>query len=215
MMIESNVCFRKISKGNLVKALLENYEIMKRVKQYRNEANIGMELSKQFQISESTVFNYLKVRNLCSPAQTLLYDDEISLQVATYLTRVPKDIQEKILEACGKEGVKAIFRLKLLTKDEDITVERLKRQIESVNKMLPQKTKITIEVSQALLSPLMQHLLDFKRNEAAAQAARMQGKFKDVFNVKFNEKDLAYYNIDEIVLGKLRSKDLVAMSKIK
>ena len=123
MMIESNICFRKISKGNMIKALLENYEIMKRLKVHRNDKNIGMELSEQFKISESTVFNYLKVKNLCNPAQTLLYDDEISIQVATYLTKVPKEMQEMILEAFGKEGVKAIFRLKLLTKDENITIE--------------------------------------------------------------------------------------------
>ncbi|MCL2321270.1 MAG: ParB N-terminal domain-containing protein [Oscillospiraceae bacterium] len=217
MMIESNICFRKISKGNMVKALLENYEAMKRVKKYRNEKNLGMELSKQFQVSESTVFNYLKAKNLCNPAQTLLYDDEISLQVATYLTKVPKETQEKILELCGKEGVKAIFRLRLLTNNENITPEQLEKEIKRVNELLPQKTKITIEVSQALLNPLMQHLLDFKRNVAAEKASRMQGKFKDVFNVRFNEKDLSYYKgiIDETVLKKLLAKNLVAMSKIK
>ncbi|MCL2321991.1 MAG: ParB/RepB/Spo0J family partition protein [Oscillospiraceae bacterium] len=217
MMIESNICFRKISKGNMVRALLENYEIMKKVKKYRNESNIGMELSKQFQISESTVFNYLKVKSLCEPAQTLLYDDEISMQVATYLTKVPKDKQEKILEACGKEGVKAIFRLKLLTRDENITIEQLQREINRVNSLMPEKTRIAIEVSKVLLNPLMQHLLNFKRNEAAAQASRMRGKFDNVFNVRFNEKDLVYYKgmIDEIVLKKLTSKTLRNMSKIR
>jgi hypothetical protein len=65
----------------------------------------------------------------------------------------------------------------------------------------------------------MQHLLGFKRNEGAKQAGRSQGKFKDVFNVRFKVKDLGYYQekgmIDEIVLKKLMSKNMVAMSKIK
>ncbi|MCL2322772.1 MAG: ParB/RepB/Spo0J family partition protein [Oscillospiraceae bacterium] len=217
MMIESNISFRKISKGNMVRALLENYEIMKKTKIYRNSKNIGMELSKQFKICESTVFNYLKVRSLCEPAQTLLYDDEISMQAATYLTKVPKNVQERILETCGKEGVKAIFRLKLLTNKEDITVEQLEKDIKRINEILPQKTKITIEVSKALLSPLMQHLLDFKRDKASAVASRMHGKFKDVLNVRFNEKDLGYFkgSIDVIVLKKLMSKTLMDMAKIK
>ena len=90
MMIESNICFRRISKGNMIRSLLENYEIMKKTKKFRNEKNIGMELSKQFNISESTVFNYLRVKNLCDPGLTMLYDEEISMQVATYLTKVPK-----------------------------------------------------------------------------------------------------------------------------
>jgi len=63
---------------------------MKKTKKFRNEKNIGMELSKQFNISESTVFNYLRVKNLCDPGLTMLYDEEISMQVATYLTKVPK-----------------------------------------------------------------------------------------------------------------------------
>ena len=126
-------------------------------------------------------------------------------------------MQEKILETCGKEGVKAIFRLKLLTKDENITVEELQREINRVNSLVPEKTRISIEVSKVLLNPLMQHLLNFKRNEAAAQAARMQGKFGNVFNIRFNEKDLGYYKgmIDEIVLKKLMSKNLMDMSKIR
>jgi len=217
LMIESNICFRKISKGNMIKALLENHTIMKLEKQFRNESNLGTELSNLFKISESTVFNYLKVRNLCNPAQTLLYDDEISVQVATYLTKVSKEKQEKILEAFGKEGVKAIFKLKLLTKDENITIEQLQKEINRVKSLVPEKTKITIEVSKKLLNPLMQHLLDFKRNNAMEQAGRMQGKFKNVFSVRFNEKDLGYYKgmIDEIVLKKLLSKNMMDMAKIK
>ncbi|MCL2321170.1 MAG: hypothetical protein FWC47_03590, partial [Oscillospiraceae bacterium] len=220
LMIESNICFRKISKGNMIKALLENHTIMKLGKQFRNESNLGTELSKLFKISESTVFNFLKVRNLCNPAQTLLYDDEINIQVATYLARVSKEKQEKILEAFGKEGVKAIFKLKLLTKDENITIEQLQKEINRVKSLVPEKTKITIEVSKKLLNPLMQHLLDFKRNKATEQAGRMQGKFKDVFSVRFNEKDLGYYKgikgiIDETVLKKLLSKNMMDMSKIK
>ena len=217
IMIESNICFRKISKGNMIKALLENHTLMKLGKQFRNESNVGIELSKLFQISESSVFNYLKVRSLCNPAQTLLYDDEISIQAATYLTKVSKEKQEKILEAFGKEGVKAIFRLKLLTKDENITIEQLQKEINRVKSLVPEKTRITIEVSKKLLSPLMQHLLDFKRTNAAEQAGRMQGKFKNVFTVRFNDKDLGYYKgmIDEIVLKKLLSKNISDMAKIK
>ncbi|MCL2323627.1 MAG: ParB N-terminal domain-containing protein, partial [Oscillospiraceae bacterium] len=46
MMIESNICFRKISKFNMVRALIENYEAMKQMKSYRNEKNVGMEIAK-------------------------------------------------------------------------------------------------------------------------------------------------------------------------
>ena len=86
-----------------------------------------------------------------------------------------------------------------------------------MSSLVPEKTRISIEVCKKLLSPLMQHLLDFKRDEAAKQAGRRQGKFKDVFNVRFNDKDLGYYKgmIDEIVLKKLLSKNIMDMAKIK
>ncbi|MCL2323660.1 MAG: ParB N-terminal domain-containing protein, partial [Oscillospiraceae bacterium] len=119
MMIESNICFRKISKFNMIRALIENYQIMKESKKYRNEKNVGMEIAKLFNVSEATTFNFLKTRDLCNTGLALLYDEKITLQVATYLAKVPKETQEKILEVYGVEGVKAIHRLKLLTGKKD------------------------------------------------------------------------------------------------
>ena len=100
---------------------------------------------------------------------------------------------------------------------KDISIGQLEKDIKRINEILPQKTKITIEVSKALLSPMMQHLLDFKKDKAAEAASKMKGKFKDVFNVRFNEKDLRYFNdfIDKIVLKKLESKTLMNMAMIK
>ncbi|MCL2323155.1 MAG: ParB N-terminal domain-containing protein, partial [Oscillospiraceae bacterium] len=119
MMIESNICFRKISKFNMIRALIENYQIMKESKKYRNEKNVGMEIAKLFNVSEATTFNFLKTRDLCNTGLALLYDEKITLQIATYLAKVPKETQEKILEVYGVEGVKAIHRLKLLTGKKD------------------------------------------------------------------------------------------------
>jgi len=104
-----------------------------------------------------------------------------------------------------------------LTNKEDITIEQLEKDIKRINEILPQKIKITNKVSKVLFDPLMQHLLDFKRNKAAEAASRMQGKFKDVFNVRFNEKDLGYFkgSIDKTVLKKLKSKTLMDMANIK
>jgi len=40
MIIESNILFRKISKFNKIRSLIENYQIMKEMKQFRGEKNI-------------------------------------------------------------------------------------------------------------------------------------------------------------------------------
>ena len=68
----------------MITALITNYEITKNIKNYRNEMNIG---------------------------------DEITLQVATYLTKVPKETQVNILKTCGVKGVNKITMKKLLTKN--------------------------------------------------------------------------------------------------
>jgi len=65
----------------------------------------------------------------------------------------------------------------------------------------------------------MKHLQEFKRNDASTQAGRQNGKYKNVFNVKFNDKDLEYYRekdmIDEKVFKRLMAKNMVEMSKLR
>ena len=172
MIFESNFQFRNISKFNLIQTLIQNYEIMRRTKKYKNEKNIAMELSEQFEISETSVFNYLKVRSLCDSGLHYLYTERIKLKAALYLTRVSKELQEGILEHFGVEAVNAIFRLKLLTSNDNISLDELKKRINTVNKMTPEKTKITLEIHRTLINSLIDLLLSFKRAEAAEYAGK-------------------------------------------
>jgi len=220
MMIESNICFRRISKYNMITALITNYEIMKKNKTCRNEMNIGMELAKQFDISESTVFNFLRIKNLCDPGLKLLYDEEISIQVATYLTKVSKETQVNILKTCGVEGVNKIFKLKLLTDErEDMTVEKIKNKLKNIDKLAPIKTKVVLEIHKTLFNPLMEHLLEFKRNDAAKFTGNFKGNFNGVFNAKFKNEDVELYReknlVNEVTMKKLLAKNVSEMSKIK
>jgi ParB family chromosome partitioning protein len=219
IIFESNFKFRSISKFNLIQTMIQNYEIMRRTKQFRNELNVAMELSKKFEVAESTVFDYLKVRKLCDTGLHHLYNGNINLKAACYLTRVPKDLQEDIIREFGVESVNAIFRLKLLVANEKITLEKLKKQIEVVNNMTPDKTRLTIEVQRELLSALIELLLEFKRFEAGNQAGKMQGKFKNVFNFKCNMSDMKYYLdkslIDKVSLNKLLAQTITEMANIK
>ena len=221
MMIESNICYRKISKYNMITALITNYEIMKNVKSYRNEINIGMELAKQFDISESTVFNFLKIKNLCDPGLTLLYNDEITLQVATYLTKVPKETQVNILKTCGVKGANKIFKLKLLTnEEEEMTIEKIKAKLKNIDKASPIKTQVSVEIHKTLFNPLIEHLLQFKRNEATKfSGGYCKGNFNGVFRAKFKNEDIELYRekdmVNEITMKKLLAKNISEMCEIK
>ena len=221
MMIESNINFRKISKYNMITALITNYEIMRKTKSYRNEMNIGMELAKQFDISESTVFNFLKIKELCDPGLKLLFEENISLQTATYLTKVPKETQVNILRTCGVEGANIIFKLKLLTNDgKDMTVEKIKAKLKNIDKLSPSKTKVVVEIHKALFKPLMEHLLEFKKNEATKfSGGYCRGNFRDVFGAKFKEEDIRMYRekdlVNDVTMKKLLAKNISEMCEIK
>ena len=220
MVFESNFKFRNISKFNLIKTLIQNYEVMRRTKKYRNEKNVAMELSKQFEISETSVFNYLRVRSLCDSGLHFLYTGRIKLKAALYLTRVSKNLQEDILEHFGVESVNAIFRLKLLTAKDNIKLEELKKQINVVNNLTPEKTRITLEVHRTLLNSLIDLLLAFKRAEAAEYAGKATiGKFSNVFNIKCNKEDMGFYLekgvINEVSLNKLLAVSIQEMAKVK
>ncbi|MCL2321642.1 MAG: ParB/RepB/Spo0J family partition protein [Oscillospiraceae bacterium] len=219
MIFESNFKFRSISKFNLIQTMIQNYNLMRRTKKYRRQLNVAMELSKQFEVSESTVFDYLKVRKLCDTGLYHLYNGNITLKAAVYLTRVPKELQEEIIKEFGVESVNAIFKLKLLVANEKISLEKLKKQIGVVNDLVPEKTRITIEVQRELLSALIELLLQFKRFEAASCAGKMGGKFSKVFNFKCNNEDMKYYLekglINKVSLKKLLAQSLTEMVNIK
>ena len=219
LIFESNIQFRTISKFNMIQVLIENYEVMRRLKNYRNEKNIAMELAQQFEISESTVFNYLKVRKLCDSGLNLLYDGRISLKAALYLTRVSKELQEDILKHYGVDGVNVIFRLKLLVSKNNIDLETLKEKIKIVDNLTPEKTKITLEVHRAMLSSLIELLLVFKREEATEHAGKStRGKFKDVFKFSCNKEDMSFYlekgMINKVSLNKLLATSIQEMANI-
>jgi len=219
MMIESNICFRKISKFNMIRALIENYQIMKESKKYRNEKNVGMEIAKLFNVSEATTFNFLKTRDLCNTGLALLYDEKITLQIATYLAKVPKETQEKILEVYGVEGVKAIHRLKLLTGKKDITMEDLEKLLKRIEKMEPYMTTISITVCSLLLDTFLKHLLSFKEKCAKVRASVFSGRFNNVFKTKFNMAQIGYYleagKLSEVTINKLLAISIKKMEAIK
>jgi hypothetical protein len=186
MIIESNVKFRSISKFNMIQSLIQNYEIMRMVKTYRNESNLAAELSKVFDMSESSVFNFLRVKKLCDPGLTLLYEDRITLKAALYLTKVSKETQENILERFGVKGVNTIFKLKLITRDGNISLEKIDEKIKDLEKFTPAKTRITIEVTREFVSPLLEYLLSFKKGDIAKFANNYtRGNTNKIFKVKY------------------------------
>jgi len=220
MIFESNFKFRTISKFNLIQTLIANYEIMRKTKANRRGKNVAMELAKQFEVSESTVFDYLKVKKLCDSGLYYLYEGKINLKAAVYLARVSKDLQEDIIKHFGVESVNAIFRLKLLTAKDNVSLDELKKRINQVNDLTPEKTRITIEVHRALLNALIDLLIMFKKREAAEYAGKTTvGKFNNVFKIKCNMEDMGYYLEKGIVnkasINKLLASNIKEMANIR
>ena len=213
MIIESNLRYRTISKSNMIQSVITTYEIMKKAKIYRNEKNVGTELSELFEISESTVFNFVKVRHLCDQALTLLYEDRISLKAALYLTKVSKETQVNILERFGIKGVNAIFKLKLITSEGDISVEKLNERIDSLKKFTPPTTKITIELRREFVNKLLECLMEFKDSDIQPFANfYTKGNTSTVFKVRCDKEAMDYYIkenvIDENIYKRLISKKI-------
>jgi len=207
MIIESNISFRTISKFNLIQSVITNYEIMCRAKSFRGETNVSEEIAKTFEISETSVFNYLKVRTLCNEALTLLYEDRIKLKAALYLTKVSKETQKNILEKFGIKGVNTIFKLKLITRDGDVSVEKLEENIKYLETFTPAKTRMTIEVSREFVAKLIEFLLEFKDEIIVPFACRnTKGKTSKVFRVKCNVEDMGHYIKEKQVDEKLYKK---------
>jgi len=211
MIIESNIKFRSISKINMIQSLIQNYEIMKMVKMTRNESNVAKEIARIFDMSESNVFNLLRVKKLCDPGLTLLYEERISVKAALYLTKVSKETQINILERFGVNGVNKIYKLKLLTAEGDISLEQLEETIEELENYTPPKTKIIIEVQREFVNPLLEYLLSFKKDHINPFANKYtRGVTTSAFRVRYDEEamnDYAKQNIiDEITLRKLVAK---------
>ena len=207
MIIESNLNFKTISKFNLIQSLITHYEIMKRAKLYRNEANIAEEIAKTFEVSQTSVFNYMKVKNLCNEALTLLYEDRIKLKAAIYLARVSKETQRNILERFGIKGVNTIFKLKLITSEGDISIEKLDDDIKYLETFTPPKTRLTIEVSREFLAQLIDCLTRFKEESIIPFACKnTKGKTCDLFKARFNSEDMEHYFKEKVVDEKIYEK---------
>ncbi|MCL2322579.1 MAG: ParB N-terminal domain-containing protein [Oscillospiraceae bacterium] len=210
MIIESNIKFRSISKFNMIQSLIQNYEIMKLVKNYRNESNLAAELSKVFDMSESSIFNFLRVKKLCDPGLTLLYEGRITLKSALYLTKVSKETQINILERFGVKGVNTIYKLKLITKEGNISLEELDAKIKELENYSPPKTKITIEVDKRFIGSLLEYILNFKKDKINPFANDYtRGNTSSLFKFKYDEDAMEIYAkqnlIDEKTLRKLAS----------
>jgi len=196
---------------NLIQSLITIYEVMQRCKNFRRESNVAVEVAKTFEVSETTVFNYIKVRDLCEEALTLLYEDRLKLKAALYLARVSKETQKNILEKFGTAGVNKVYKLKLITKEGNISLEKLEEKIEELETYTPPKTKIILEIDRRFVNPLLEYLLNFKKEQVNPFANKYtRGVTTSIFRVRYDAEAMGLYAkqniIDEITLKKLISK---------
>ncbi|MCL2321307.1 MAG: hypothetical protein FWC47_04285, partial [Oscillospiraceae bacterium] len=116
-----------------------------------------------------------------------------------------------ILEKFGVNGVNKIYKLKLITAEGNISLEQLEEKIDELKNFTPPKTKITIEVQREFVNPLLEYLLNFKKDNINPYANKYtRGVTTSAFRVRYDidaMEDYAKQNvIDKITLRKLVSK---------
>lgn len=213
LMIDVNMPYRTISKDIYVKAILERYELLKRTKAHRNEMNIAETLADEFNVSTSTIFNYLTLKNLCKEALTLISDKSLNLQSARLLSKMNLEDQLYILENVSLENLNASHKIKYLTEERRPGKKELEARVERVKTLVPFSTPVQVNTSPEMLNKFLVNVVDFKRIEIpnlSSEYAR-DNNHKH-FSVKLNEEHMKFYKevglIDEELLKKVYTRNL-------
>ena len=205
IIIDSNLNYRKVSQEVFIKAILEKFEMLKRLKTtYRAEINIAETIAKDLRISESTVFNYLTLRKLCPDAMRLVYDKKLKLRSARNLAKLSHENQAYILENVKLEDINAKHKIKILTKNPSANLGEIKRRSESVANFLPYKTQITIEVTKEALEKLFNNIIGFKEFIYTNFSKTKDEKtVKGMVKVKVNKEHMKFYVKEKFIDGSL------------
>jgi len=200
LIIDSNIQYRKISKNTLIMAAIERFEILKSTKMYRSDTQIVEALSKEFLIGRSTLFTYISLRKLREEVMVLLLENRIKLEPAKCLARVNQDMQLMILENFGIEYINELHRIKYLTKEDNLTLPRLLRRINTAMELVPWKTRITIVVNKYLIEPCLKYVGDFKKYAIMNFEEKFNTKNSDEYcKVAVNYEEMKYYLEKEII----------------
>ena len=210
LIIDSNFSYRSLSKGVLITAAIERFELYKKIKQFRSDTKIVEAIADEFMISKNTVFNYLSLRKLREEVMVLVLENRIKLEAAKCLARVNHDMQIMILENFGIDHVNELYRIKYLTKQDNLTLPQLLSRIKTAKELVPWKTKVTLIVNKYVAPKCLEMVADFKKYAITSFESTFKTKNCDKYcKVSVNYEDMKYYLEKEIISKSLLDSVLV------
>ena len=220
LVLDSNFSYRTIDQTVLIRALIERYELLKRTKLYRSEANIALVLADEFLMSRSTVFNYLCLRKLCEEVMVLLLEKRIKLQSARYLSRVSHNMQRLILEKLGIENINVIHRVKYITSTEPSSEKKLEESIAIANELVPFQTTVKVTMNKDLVNEYMKMNAEFNEYAMRNYESKYRRNNSDYyFKVRYDKDHMRYYiekeYLDEKILGRVSAKTFKELKNYK
>ena len=214
LILDSNFKYRKIPQHIFIKMILERHKILKNSKLFRGESNVAQQLSEEFNMSESGVYNYLSLSNLSDEVMTLLLENRISLRVAGAFARVNPDVQVMILNNINFKDVNFYFKIEFITRDRTIkTLEEVKTRIKSSMNIVPQSSGVYIKLNNGLLKLFMEKLVEVLKEAISKYSLAIgRGSIAKIFKVKYDKALMKYLAamdyVDENLLRKLNSRTI-------
>ena len=194
LIIDSNWSYRTLSKGVLITAAIERFELYKRTKAFRSDTKIVEAISEEFMVSKNTIFNYLALRKLREEVMVLVLENRIKLEAAKYLSRVNHDMQIMILENFGIEHINELHRVKYLTSQDNLMLPQLLKKIEVAKDLVPWKTRVTMVVNKYVLPKCLEMVGEFKKFAITNFENTFKTKNCDKYcKVAVNYEDMKFY----------------------
>jgi len=210
LIIDSNWPYRSLSKGVIITAAIERFELYKRSKQFRSDTKIVEALAEEFLVSKNTIFNYLALRKLREEVMVLVLENRIKLEAAKHLSRVNHDMQLMILENFGIEHLNELHRVKYLTSQDNLTLPQLLSRIKVAKDLVPWKTKVTIVVNKYVAPKCLEMLADLKKYAITNFENTFKTKNCDKYcKVSVNYEDMKFFLEKEIINRRLFDSVLV------
>ena len=210
LIIDSNWPYRSLSKGVIITAAIERFELYKRSKQFRSDTKIVEALAEEFLVSKNTIFNYLALRKLREEVMVLVLENRIKLEAAKHLSRVNHDMQLMILENFGIEHLNELHRVKYLTSQDNLTLPQLLSRIKVAKDLVPWKTKVTIVVNKYVAPKCLEMVGDLKKYAITNFENTFKTKNCDKYcKVSVNYEDMRFFLEKEIINKKLLDSIMV------
>ncbi|MCL2321743.1 MAG: ParB N-terminal domain-containing protein [Oscillospiraceae bacterium] len=214
LIIDSNFNYRKIPQHIFIRMILERHVILKNSKMFRSESNVARELATEFNMSESSVYNYLSLSNLSEEVMTLLFEKRISLRVAGAYARVNPEVQLMILNNIDFKDVNFYFKIEFITRGRNIkTLDDVLARIKSSKDIVPQNSVVHIKLNNGLLELFMEKLVEILKEAVSKYSLAIgNGSIARIFKVKYDKalmKYLAAMNyVDQNILNKLNGRTI-------